>query len=162
MKKIKFASLLLALVLPFSANAAYVCLKVNDMIYLKFKKPALTKATTSPITGMLVVPAAGTRPVMLGNAYGFVVIHSDGKIDYTMRAGTGSFLDSYDSEGRVSFALRNTDKKTFTSGTMVSDWGGGNGTYAYLYDADLDEYVFDTDGDNPQLSAINCKQIPAF
>lgn len=161
MKKIKFASLLLALVLPFSANAADVCLKVNDQLFLKFKKPALTKGTISEIIGTLVVPAAGARPVMFGVAQGLVVIHSDGKIDYRIMASTDS-MNIYSSESGVSFALRNTDKKTFASGTMVSDWGYDSDIYAYLYDAVLDETVFDTNGDNPQLSAVKCKEIPAF
>ncbi|MEZ5436087.1 MAG: hypothetical protein R3E67_05985 [Pseudomonadales bacterium] len=155
----KIAGLLLACALPFTANAADVCLKVNDQMYLKFKKPALTKGTASQFTGTFVVPAAGMRPVMYAPAFGLAVTHSDGKIDYTVNADTyNSFWEYYDSSAKVGFVLVNTDKKTFSSGTMA-EWGGAI-PYAYLYDATLDEDILDTQ--SVQLSAVNCKEVPAF
>jgi hypothetical protein len=165
MKKMKIAGLLLACALPFTANAADVCLKVNDQMFLKFKKPALTKGTAAQIIGTLVVPAAGLRPVMSGAASGFALIHSDGRIDYVIQASTG-FLDDNDSYGEVYFGLRNADKKTLSSGTMV-DYGD-MGSAVYLYDATVwnEEYgqygVEVIDGAVPQLSSVSCKTLPAF
>lgn len=155
MKKIKIASLLLACALPFSANAADVCLKVNDQMFLKFKKPSLSKGATSQITGVLVVPAAGARPPMLYIAGGFALVHIDGTVDYSVYTYE-SGLDDYNSYAGVYLSTRGADKKTFPlGGTRAPDYNS-----AYLYDAVLEETVVSTD--TPQLSVIKCKEIPAY
>ena len=55
MKKMKIAGLLLACALPLSANAADVCLSINNGVMLvKFKKPSVAKGTYNKARSRIV------------------------------------------------------------------------------------------------------------
>lgn len=120
MKKMKIAGLLLACALPLSANAADVCLSINNGVMLvKFKKPSVAKGTyTTKLDPVLYVPEYG----LVGMGSGTIVVHTNGEVDFGLNlsaGGSAPMKNDGELSATIYVARYNVDKKTFTGGRPV-------------------------------------------
>lgn len=152
----KVLRVLLALALPFSANAANICMQNEAGVILKFKRPAVAKLGAAAISGKIITPAVpategvAALPPRLGYLSGNVVAKADGKLDYFLDFGffpLEGYQDYYYFEVLFGdhwprrYGIVNADRKTYIGS-------------AFSYD--------DGDPVSVVLTTIDCKTVPVF
>ncbi len=148
----KVLRVLLALALPFSANAANICLQDSSTGYIvKFKKPAVAKLGAATIAGTLIVPAELTpvaHPQFLGSVSGNVVALGNGTLTYSIMGGVFYTSDLVAAQeagyeaGYISYQVTNASVKTYIG--LAQDFSALDGIKT------------------ASLVAIDCKTVPVY